>query len=107
MELQRHGCPPATQALGHALSANLEKLFFEWLNKLILIKDIEGLLFSKFEMTPIAITGSEYQLKAMAFGELYDPNKHEASVDVKAATFSELVCQETEMGFEVGCVLDI
>jgi SHS2 domain-containing protein len=88
-------------------SDSLEQLFFEWLNKLILVKDVESLLFSEFKIESIEFNALQYELKARAFGEEYDSEKHEASVDVKATTFSELVCKKTDIGYEVGCVLDI
>jgi len=86
---------------------SLDRLFFEWLNELILLKDVDGLIFSSFYIKSIHQEASRWVLNGTALGEVYNSDKHESHVDVKAATFSELKCDETADGYEVGCVLDI
>jgi SHS2 domain-containing protein len=85
----------------------LDMLFFEWLNALIVEKDARGLVFSKFELEPIRRLDGEYELKANAWGELYDVEKHSSKVDVKAATYSGLKCEETPEGWRAECVVDV
>lgn len=85
---------------------SLDRLFFEWLNALVLYKDSEGLVFSKFEVS-IQKGNGVYKLRAKAWGEPFDPEKHGSKVDVKAATYSGLKCEETPEGWQVECVLDI
>jgi SHS2 domain-containing protein len=85
----------------------LDMLFFEWLNRLIVTKEIQGLLFSRFEISSIKRPKAKYKLNAKIWGEPFDTTKHESHVDVKAATFSELKCEKTEDGYLVECVIDI
>ncbi|MBI1730011.1 archease [Candidatus Acetothermia bacterium] len=88
-------------------AGELDMLFFEWLNRLIVIKEIQGLIFSRFEIFLIKKQKREYQLNAKIWGEAFDSSKHESEVDVKAATFSELKCEKTTDGYLVECVIDI
>ncbi len=84
-----------------------DKLFFEWLNALIIEKDVRGLVFSKFELEPIRKLDGECELKAKARGEPFDVEKHSGKVDVKAATYSGLKCEQTPEGWRVECVVDV
>ncbi len=85
----------------------VDTLFVEWLNALIVQKDTQGMLFSRFEIEPIRKTAQEYELRAKAWGESFDPRKHESHVDVKAATYAGLKCEKTSEGYRVECVVDI
>lgn len=96
------------QAVEISLTAEaLDKLFFEWLNALIVQKDTKGLVFSRFELDPIQRGEGVYRLRAKAWGEPYDVGKHSSKVDVKAATYSGLKCEETPEGWRTECVVDI
>jgi len=60
-----------------------EALLFEWLNRLIYLFDTEMLIFKRFEITSL----DERQLKAVCYGEKYDPSRHKLKIGVKAATY--------------------
>ena len=60
-----------------------EALLFEWLNRLIYLFDTEMLIFKRFEITSL----DERQLKAVCYGEQYDPSRHKLKIGVKAATY--------------------
>ena len=63
-----------------------EALLFEWLNSLIYFFDVEMLLFKRFDI--IELNGHE--LKAVCYGEKYDPSRHHLKTGVKSATFHML-----------------
>ena len=86
---------------------NLETLFVEWLNALIVQKDAQGMVFSQFEIDPIRKEFTSYELRAKAWGEPFDAAKHEGLVDVKAATYAGLLCEKTTRGYRVECVVDL
>lgn len=88
-------------------SDGLETLFVAWLNALIVNKDAQGLVYSRFEIRTIERRGGEYALEGVAWGELLDPERHDPRVDVKAATYSGLKCEKTHRGYEVECVVDL
>jgi len=63
-----------------------EGLLFEWLNSLIYTFDVEALLFKRFDITEFNGRG----LKAVCYGEKYDPSRHQLRTGVKAATYHML-----------------
>jgi len=65
---------------------DLEGLLFEWLNHLIYLFDVEMLLFKRFDI--INLDGSS--LKAVCYGEKYDPHRHHLKTGVKSATYHML-----------------
>lgn len=62
---------------------DVEALLFEWLNYLLYVFDVEGLLLKRFEME--RFDGSS--LKATCHGEKYDPSRHQLKTGVKSATY--------------------
>ena len=63
-----------------------ESLLFEWLNSLLYYFDVEGLIFKRFDMVEFG----EDQLKAVCYGEKYDPSRHRLKLGVKSATYHTL-----------------
>lgn len=89
-------------------SDRMDTLFVAWLNALIVRKDVDGLVYARFDPLHIEqIDPDEYRLTASAWGEPLDVDRHDPKVDVKAATYSELRCERTERGFQVECVVDL
>jgi len=86
---------------------DVERLFFEWLNALIIEKDSQGLVFSRFDIEGISEADGGYRLKARAWGEPFDSERHTSKVDVKAATYAGLRCERTSEGYRLECVVDI
>jgi len=66
--------------------ADVEALLFEWLNRLIYLFDVEGLLLRKFDIREF----DETHLKAVCYGEKYDPSRHQIRLGVKSATYHML-----------------
>jgi SHS2 domain-containing protein len=88
-------------------SDSLETLFADFLNALIIHKDAEKLVFSHFELQPIERRGQSFILRGQAFGERFDPARHESRTDVKAATYSGLSVQQTTEGYRAEAVVDL
>ena len=63
-----------------------ESLLFEWLNNLIYIFDVEYLLCKRFDISEF----TEHSLKAICWGERYDPSRHQLKLGVKSATYHML-----------------
>lgn len=76
-------------------------LLLNWLQELIARVDIEGLFFSKFEITEISPT----RLNAVVHGEEADPAKGETVV--KAVTYYNFSLEKTEKGYKARVSLDI
>ena len=62
---------------------DLEDLLTLWLSELLFLLDTKRLVFTEFE---VAIDESNFTLTAKAWGEVFDPEKHEYKTEVKAVT---------------------
>lgn len=85
---------------------SIETLFVEWLNALLAQINIAGMFFSKFDVEIEQAEGS-YKLHGTALGEPIDQEKHQAKIEVKAATFSGLKHEEVEGKHYIQCVVDV
>lgn len=83
--------------------ADIELLFFSWINELIYQMAVSGLLFGSFQ-----VSIHDGHLSAKAFGEPIDPLKHQPAVEIKGATFTELrVCKLDDGSWLAQCVVDV
>lgn len=80
-----------------------ELLLVDWLNALVYEMATRKMLFSRFE-----VTLQEQQLTARAWGEKIDIARHEPTVEIKGATYTELkVAQLTDGSWMAQCVVDV
>ena len=66
---------------------DLKALLFEWINQFLYLFDVEGLLFSQFEIK-ITKVGDTHELNGEGWGEHFDPQKHPPRTEIKAPTYS-------------------
>lgn len=78
-------------------------LLIAWLNELILLFDTDYLLFREFKIDTL----TETHLTAQAFGETYNPRRHELSSAIKAVTWHEAAVNATEHGYKARIIFDI
>ena len=80
-----------------------EMLFMAWLSSLLYEMDARNMLFSRFEIELV-----EGGLKAKAWGEPVNVEKHEPAVEVKAATYAGLeVGRDNEGNWVAQCIVDV
>jgi SHS2 domain-containing protein len=80
-----------------------ELLLVDWLNALVYEMATRHLLFGLFD---VAIEGN--RLRATAWGEPVDVERHRPAAEVKGASFCELaVRQETDGHWLAQCVVDV
>lgn len=80
-----------------------ELLFYDWLSSLLYEMATRGMLFGAFELEAV-----EGGLKATAWGEPVDVEKHQPTVEVKAATFADLKASQDDQGTWVAqCIVDV
>lgn len=84
-------------------SDTIEGLLFDFLDQLVFLKDLKGMVFSDFK---VRVSG-KHKLKAKVFGEEIDPQKHELKTDVKAITFHQFKVESTDWGYKSRVVLDV
>lgn len=80
----------------------IEFLFFDWLKTLLYYFDAEHLLLSRFEVK-IDAAG----LKATAWGEEWDPERHVLEHEVKAITYHGLRVEQVDGEWLAEVIVDI
>jgi SHS2 domain-containing protein len=82
---------------------DLETLFIDWLNAIVLEMAADSLVFSRFDA---AIDGN--RLTGAAWGEPLDIPRHQPAVEIKGATFTALeVAQDRNGRWRAQCVVDV
>jgi SHS2 domain-containing protein len=94
------GVPLAVEA------PSLEDLFVRFLGELLFLRDVHGLLFSRFALR-LTREGESFRLWGQAFGEKFDPQKHQAGIDVKAATYAWVKVEEKDGTWMAQGVVDV
>jgi SHS2 domain-containing protein len=79
-----------------------ELLLAEWLNALVYQMATRKLLFSRFA---VKIEGT--RLRAQAWGEAIDPERHHPAVEVKGATYTTLRVARHGEGWVAQTVVDV
>ena len=80
-----------------------EMLLVEWLNAVIYEMATRKMLFAKF-----AVRIDDHKLTAKAWGEAIDLDRHDAAVEVKGATCTDLKVTQDETGsWRAQCVVDV
>lgn len=82
---------------------DLHDLFIAWLSELLFLKDVEGKMFSRFEIENI----SENKLVAKIYGEAIDPSRHKLKLEVKAATWTQLSIEKNGTNWIAQCLVDV
>ena len=84
-------------------AADREHLLVAWLLELLFLTETEGLLFRRFAVD----LEDGAALRGRAFGEPFDPGRHETGVAVKAVTHHLLELREDPDGFHARVLFDI
>jgi len=80
-----------------------ELLLVDWLNALVYEMATRRMLFSRFE-----VTLQDQRLTGRAWGEKIDIARHEPTVEIKGATYTELkVRQQADGSWLAQCVVDV
>ena len=84
-------------------AADIDLLFVDWLNAIVLEMATRSMLFSRFE-----VAMDDTGLSARASGETVDVARHQPAAEVKGATLTELgVCQGADGLWRAQCVVDV
>jgi SHS2 domain-containing protein len=82
-------------------------LLYSWLEALLVKFEVNGMLFSKFQITSLEENEEGFKLKATIWGEKYNAEKHPQKVAVKAVTYHrmEIIKEHDKVTLEF--ILDI
>jgi SHS2 domain-containing protein len=84
-----------------------EELLVAFLNEVISLMDVRRVVFGSFDVTIRQQAGGAWELSARARGERLDPSRHEATVEPKGATFTELRVAEENGRWIAQCIVDV
>ncbi|AEC51039.1 hypothetical protein PNA2_0121 [Pyrococcus sp. NA2] len=76
---------------------DLESLLYNFLEELLVLHDMEHLVFRDFDVKIEKVNG-RYKLKAKAYGEKLDLEKHEPKEEVKAITYHDMKIEKLPDG---------
>jgi tRNA nucleotidyltransferase (CCA-adding enzyme) len=80
-----------------------ELLLVDWLNALVYEMATRKMLFSRFN-----VRFDDHSLHATAWGEPVEVAKHQPAVEVKGATYTELLVKQDEQGRWIAqCIVDV
>lgn len=80
-----------------------ELLLVDWLNALVYEMATRRMLFSRFD---VGIVGK--RLRATAWGEAIDPERHQPAAEVKGASYCELkVARQPDGLWLAQCIIDV
>ena len=82
-------------------------LLYSWLEELLLEFELKEKLYSRFEVSSIKETSGGFRLRARAWGEKFDPEKHPSKVGVKSATYHRMEIVKKPESVTVRFILDI
>ncbi|MEM4699484.1 MAG: archease [Candidatus Nezhaarchaeales archaeon] len=83
-----------------------EALLVNWLNELLARASIKRMLFSEFKVS-IERHGGVIKLRALAYGEPIDQQRHELRTEVKAATYALIRVGRVDERYVAQLLLDV
>ncbi|MEM5804911.1 MAG: archease [Candidatus Aenigmatarchaeota archaeon] len=98
---------PAVKKAITAEGEDMKALLYTFLEKLLILKDSQDLLFSKIDVKAIRRTAKGFALEASASGEKFDARRHEARTLVKAITYHDMAVGERKGKKYVHVLVDI
>ncbi len=85
---------------------NEEDLLHSWLEELVYLKELEGIIFKDFDIE-VKDTSGRLALNATARGEKIDQDRHDLGVDIKAVTYHMFQIWREGDSYHARVVLDI
>ncbi|MBE0512737.1 archease [Candidatus Bathyarchaeota archaeon] len=82
-------------------------LLYSWLEEILVKFELTGKLYSRFKISSIEKTPVGWKLKAKAWGEPYDPEKHPSKVGIKSITYHRMEIVKKPKSVTVRFILDV
>lgn len=82
-------------------------LLYSWLEEILVKFELTGKLYSRFKISSIEKTPVGWKLKAKAWGEPYDPEKHPSKVGIKSITYHQMEIVKKPKSVTVRFILDV
>lgn len=94
---------PLQRVVIECVEAEPELLLVDWLNAVVFEMATRHMLFGRFEVA----LSDDGRLSALAWGEPVDLPRHQPTVEVKGATYTELAVQRQGGDWVARCVVDV
>ncbi len=98
---------PKTTELIRVEGHDEKELLYDWLEALLLKFDIEQIVYSEFDISPISTESTPMMLQARVRGEKYDRQKHGAKLEVKGITYHQMQIERERDRVTVRFILDL
>jgi SHS2 domain-containing protein len=82
-------------------------LLHDWLEQLLLKFDLDGKVYSRFNVEKIETQNRNLHLVANARGGLFQSGRHPAKVEIKAVTYHRMEVKSIRKGYLVRYILDL
>ena len=80
-----------------------EELVHSWLRELLFRFSAEGLIFRRFDFQGASPT----RVRAIGYGEHFDPDRHPGGTEIKAVTYHQFSVQQTPEGWLAEVIFDV
>ena len=84
-----------------------DQLLFSFLHEILMLKDVERLVFSRFKVSIKRLNENRYLLKCICKGSEIDPKTHDVVVDVKGISMHRLKVGRKEGAYKAMVVVDV
>ncbi len=102
--VDRRGVKPKLERKMALKAENSDNLLYDFLTEIIIIKDVDSILFRRFD---VSLDEAGRSLSALAKGETIDRKRHCLRNDVKAVTTHLFGIKRSAGGWSATVVLDI
>ena len=82
-------------------------LLYSWLEEILVKFELTCKLYSRFKISNIEKTPVGWKLKAKAWGEPYNPEKHPSKVGIKSITYHQMEIVKKPKSVTVRFILDV
>lgn len=88
------------------IADDLQGLLYSWLEKILLLFDIEGFVVKESKVS-INSENGRWVLNSYVTGDRYDSRRHHFKREVKAITYHEMKIEKDEKGYTIFFLLDL
>ena len=86
-----------------ATGDDTESLLYAWLSEIVAVADADRLVLGRVEVTSLG----EGQVTGVAYGEIYNHERHRAGTAIKAVTFHKFFVKQSPTGWVAEVFLDV
>ncbi|MEN9978913.1 MAG: archease [candidate division WOR-3 bacterium] len=86
-------------------SADLPELFLDWLRELLFLFSTRSFVTRRVEIS--ALQSEPALLKAVVYGESYDPDRHGLKIEIKTPTYHQYQIERMQEGYRATVIFDV